>query len=523
MRVFFAILLFSVGLGAASALQVQDAQKIVRLHGRDEPQYLDPGLVSGIPDANIVFQLFEGLARYNPKTLEAEPGQAESWKISEDGKTYTFKLRSDLKWSDDTPLTARDFAYSWERVLRPATASVYAYQLYYIKNGEAYNQGKIKDPKLLGFQALDDATLRVTLNNPTPYFLKLAAFQTYMPVKREVVEKYGDKWSRAETMVSNGPFMLKSWIPQKEIVVIPNPYYWDPKSVKIAGAKYYPVSEYETALKMYDQGQLDTVWELPPIKVAELKGRPDFVAGPFLMSLYYWFNLKDPLFKDVRVRKAFAMAIDRRAITDRFLKRGDLPLGSFVPPGIAGYKPADVVQFDPVKAKALLKEVGYDVKNPFPSFDLIYNSSPEHKLVAEAIQAMWRQHLGVQVNLLVQEWKVYIATMHSKSFQMLRAAWVGDYVDPNTFLDMLYSKSPANHGSYNNPKYDELIAKAAAEREPALRSKFLRDAEEMMLKEVPLIPLYTQTKQMLVKPYLKGYYANILDVHLLRGVTLEGK
>lgn len=518
------VLFFLMGLSPSVVCSESGTPQTLILHGRDEPGQLDPGIVTGIVEANIVINLFEGLTRYHPKTLEPMPALAESWKISKAGLVYTFKLKKSF-WSDGKPLTAEDFRYSWERALRPATASMNAYQLYYIKNGEGYNQGKIKDPNQLGLRVIDPQTFEVTLENPTPYFLKLTPYHAYLPVRRDMVEKYGDRWALSGNMISNGAFTLESWVPQKEIVLKKNPKYWDAKNVRLTQVKFLPVAEHETALKMYDTGQLDNVFELPPLKVASLQSRPDFLRSPYLASSFYWLNVKVKPFDNLKVRQALVMAIDRKTITDKILRRGDVALASFVPPLIPGYTP-DVIPnlFNPEKAKQLLKEAGYgEGKNPFPTVEILYNTTKEHKMVAEVIQNMWKIHLGISVTLRNEEWKTYIKSMDMHDFQICRAGWVGDYVDADTFLGLLYSKNPGNHGQYNNPKYDELFKKAAQELNPATRAQYLQSAETIIMQEFPVIPLYTEVKNFLLHPKVKGYHATFLDIHPLSGVYVEEK
>lgn len=486
------------------------------LHGRDEPATLDPGLINEIPAANIAVNLFEGLLRYNPKNLEPEAGIAKSWTISEDGKVYTFILRSGVKWSDGSPLTAEDFAYAWERALRPATASQMAYQLYPIKNAEEYNNGKLKDPKLLGIRVLNLQTLQVTLNNPTPYFLRLMPFSVFSAVKKEAVEKFGDQWTRPEHIISNGPFVLKSWIPQKEIVLEKDPNYWDAKNVKLERVRYVPVNDYDTAFKMYESNQLDSVFEVNPVKVAQLKSRPDFIGTPYLASVYYQLNFERPPMNDLKVRQALALAIDRQALTDKVLRRGDIPLGVLIPPGIPGYPSPKGIKTDVEKAKQLLAEAGYGPGGkPFPTLEMLFHNNAEHKTVAETVQNMWKTNLGINATLRVEEWKVYLKSMESRNFQIVRAGWVGDYLDPSTFLELFTSNSQQNHGHYNSPEYDKLMEESRHEQNNTLRFRILKKAEEKLMEDVPLIPLYTISKDGLLKPYVKGYYPNLQDVHPL--------
>lgn len=497
------------------------AAQVLTLHGRDEPETLDPQLSTGIVEANIIINMFEGLVRYHPQTLEPEQGMSSSVTRSADGKVYTFKMRTDSFWSDGKQVTAQDFWDGWERILNPLTASQYAWMLYVIQNAEAYNTKKITDPKQLGFKVVDPTTFQVTLINSTPYFLKMITHHSFLPTRKDLVAKFGDRWVLPENVACNGPFTLKSWVPNKEIILEKNPKYWD-KEVKLDSVKFIPSPDFETAIKMYEAGQLDNVTELPPVKVSQLRGRADFVGKPYLLSEYYWFNNQLEEFKDPRVRKALAMAIDRKVLTDKVLKRGDVPIGHMTPPGIAGYTPPPGIEYNPEKAKQLFKEAGYGPGGkPFPTVEILYDSKEEKKMVAEVIQSMWKQHLGVSVTLRNEEWKSYLKSLQTTNFKIGRAGWIGDYVDPNTFLELLASNNAQNHGKYKNPKYDALIAEAAKEKDLVKRAAVLQQAEAIIVEEAPIIPLYAVTKNFLLKPYVKGYYPTIQDVHPLYRVSVE--
>lgn len=488
-----------------------------------DPETIDPNMATGNVEMLHIMALFEGLTVYDPKDLSPRPGVAEKWVTSPDGKTYTFTLRKDAQWSDGTPVTAADFVYSYERILNPKNGAKYANILYPIKNAEAYNQGKMTDFKQVGIKAKDPYTLVFELGYPAPYLTYLTSFYTYYPVPRQAIEKHGNSWTRPENIVGNGPFVLKDWTPQKYATMTPSPTYWNKGSVKLPGLRIWTVEDLETALKMYDEGQLDVAWYLPTAKIPALRTRPDFVKAPWFTTEYYWVNIKDPILKDVRVRKALAMAIDRKVLTEQFMHGIDAPISTLTPGGIPGYTPpANAPQFNPAEARKLLAEAG--VKDPSTvTVEILYNTHEQRKTVAQVIQQMWKQNLGINVQLHNEEWKSYLKDQKQKNYVSLcRSGWVGDYLDPMTFLDMLVSTSTMNHSYWGNPKYDELIAKANQEPNVQKRLQLLSQAESILVDELPLIPIYQQNKTYLIKPFVKGYYPNVLDAHPWQSVSIDG-
>lgn len=521
-RTLFTLLALAILIPSSAITAPQSTAQTLTLHGRDEPETLDPNRYTDIPGHNILMNIFEGLARNNPKTLQAEPAAAQAWTISPDGKTYTFKLRPGVVWSDGKPITANDFVYGWLRILNPVTAGKSAWQLYSIKNAESYNTGKITDVNQVGIKALNPQTLQVTLDHPAGYFLQLTSMPVFAPIRKDVVEKFGDTWVRPENIISNGAFNLTTWVEHKEIILTKNQKYWDAKNVKLEQVKFLPVPDYETALKMYESNQIDTVFELPALKIPELQSRPDMVKGPYLLSMYYYLNFKTPPLDDARVRKALAYAIDRNTITDKILRKGDIPLGTLTPPGLTGYIPPPGVTYDPDKARQLLKEAGYGPGGkPLPTLEILYNTTDEHKMVAQAIQNMWKTNLGIDATLRNEEWKVYIKSEDTGNFQVGRAGWVGDYIDPNTFLELFRSTSGMNKGKYLNPDYDRLLDIAQAEVNPAKRMTLFQQAEAKLLEDAAVIPLYCWTNNQLVKPYVKGYYSTLLNWHPLYRAYVE--
>lgn len=507
---------------AKKAKQKSEEPRYVNISLEQDPEYLDPGLVAGAYGVQVTANVWEGLYSWHPQTAEPVPALAVSHEVSKDQKTYTFKIRTDAKWSDGKPVTAHDFVYAWQRVVNPETASQYAFFLYGFENGKAINQGDITDFSKLGAKAIDDHTLEVRLTAPTPYFLSLLAMPTLYPVPKWAVDAHGPKWTHAGYAVSNGPFKIQEWNPRQDILVVKNDLYWDAANVKLPGVRYFPIEDHDTAHRMYEAGELDVALKLPDMKIPKLaESHPDYVKHPWVATYYYRLNVKDPALQDMRVRQALALSIDRDALVNKFLQGTGLPSASMVPGGLAGYTPATGHEYNPEKAKALLAEAGYADMSTFPELTILYNTQERHKLIAQVVQQMWRQNLGVRTKLFNQEWKSYIASMRQGNYSVARSAWVGDYADPNTFLDYLTTDSTQNFTNWGNAQYDQLLLDAAQETDPAKRLDLLQQAEKIILTEAPVVPVFSYVKHMLVKPYVKGFYGNVQDQHAMKGVTLE--
>lgn len=506
---------------APTAKSVKAGPRYVVVNNLAEPEYLDPGMMTGVVESNISNALFEGLMQMDAKDAHAVPGVAERWEITEDGKVYTFFLRTNAKWSDGQPVTAHDFVYAWERVLNPKTGAPYAYILYFLKNAEAYNAGKLADPKQLGFVAIDDHTLKVTLKNPAPFFIELLTHSTYYPVPKWAVEAHGARWTRVGNIVSNGPFMLKKWVPHEEILAVKNPHYWDAVVVKALGIRFLPVEEKETALKMYEAGEIDIDWELPVMKIPSLMHRPDFVQHPFLASYFYRVNTTRKPFTDVRVRQALSMAIDRTTLTDQYMKKTEIASDRLVPPGMAGYERAAGLGFDPAKARQLLAEAGYPDPSKFPSFAIHYNTDDRHKLVAQVIQQMWKEHLGIRVTLHNEEWKSYLKTQRLLGYDVTRSGWTADYPDPDNFLSLFTSYSTLSNTGWKNAAYDKAVEASMQVTDWEKRFFHLKQAEAIILREAPILPIYTYKKMMLVRPYVKGFHGTPPDHHSYKWVWID--
>lgn len=507
---FCSLFLFSVLCFLFSSLPSLASQTYLRIHIESEPTALDPAQATGHREHLILQTLFEGLTRYDPKTLEPLPGVAERWTLSPDGKTYRFFLRKNAKWSDGKPVTAQDFWNGWEHLLNPKTNSPYAFQLFYLKGGKEYSEGKLKNPKEIGMKVIDPALFEVLLEKPIAYFLSLTAFPTLVPRRKDV--------PMAE-LVCNGAFVLESRNPKEGILLLPNKHYWGQDQVKLPGVLFRPFGDFVAALKHYDRTGIDVMADLPPNQVSLLKFRSDFRSAPILRAEYLTLATQKPPFDNRDVRSSLAYAIDRKTITDIILRRGDLAYSYLVPPGMPGYtNPGNPQTFDPWKAKHLLTKAGYNGQKKFPVIVLHYNNATDRLLVVKAVQEMWQKNLGIKVELLEEEWDPYLKRRRAHDFQVSWGGWTGDYVDPNTFLELFVSDNRQNNAAWSNAAYDALILEAQNTTDKAKRAKLFQEAETILLREVPIIPVLAKAKNYLIHPYIKGYYPNLLDIHPLRDV-----
>ena len=486
-----------------------------------EPETLDPHLATGVPEGRLLDALFEGLVTLHPKTLEPVPGVAESWEVSEDQTVYTFHLREDAKWSDGSALTAKDFFDSWKRALDPATGCQYAYMFFAIKGAEQFNKKQVTSFEEVGVKQVDERTLEVTLTNPCAYFLHQVAFRTLCPVPMKVVEAKGDAWSRQANIVSNGAFKLAEWRPNDKIVMLPNEHYWAKDEVELERLVARPIEDMETAYKLYQTGEIDWMTAVPAAKVEEIKRNPDYYATPYLGTYFYRFNCTKPPFDDARVRKAFSLALNRESITADILKGGQVPATWFTPE-LPGYKPPAGLSESQEEAKKLLAEAGFPEGKGFPEVELLFNTLEAHKQVAEVIVQQWKETLGVTVKLRNTEWKVYLDLVDKKDYHIARAGWIGDYVDPNTFLDCFVTDGGNNNTGWSNAKYDGLIRAAAAEADPKKRSELFFEAEQILVEqELPILPIYIYVNQGMLRDTVLGWHENVLDSHPFRYISMD--
>ncbi len=502
------------------------AGNILRRGNGAEPQTLDPHRAQGVPASNILRDLFEGLVSEAPDG-SLVPGVAESWSISEDGLTYRFKLRADARWSNGDPVTAQDFVFSLRRSIDPATLSVYSSVLYPILNAAAIAGGELP-PEQLGVVALDAQTLEIRLHGPTPYLLGLLTHSTTYPVHQPSLVAAGERFARPGTLVSNGAYGLSDWVVQSHISLQRNPNYWDDADTRIEEVWYYPIENQDAELKRYRADELD-ITEVVPYKqlgwVRENLG-DELKISPYLGSYYYGFNLTRPPFKDQpKLRRALAMAIDRDIITQKVTGAGEIPAYGWVPP-VQGYSPqqaswASWTQAErDAQARRLLAEAGYGPENPL-KVELLYNTQQNHKRIAVAVSAMWKQTLGVQTSLANQEWKVFLDTRNRRETQVFRDGWIGDYDDAFSFSELLHSANQMNNPGYASERYDGLLDQAAAEPDIEKRRALLEEAERVMLDDLPIIPIYVYVSKHLVKPWVEGYTPNIMDRHYSKDLSIQ--
>jgi oligopeptide transport system substrate-binding protein len=523
------VLIGTVILAKPSGKNASGKSQILNYNLAVEPQYLDPAKSVGVAEFRVEYACFEGLAVFGDNDVPM-PGAAEKWVISPDGKTYTFTIRPNARWSNGDPVTAADFEYAWKRLLDPSTASNNASMLFYLKNAEDYYNGKIKDNHRIGVKATGKYTLVVTLNAPCSYFPALTINPSLYPVNSKIVEANPEKWAGSpETYVGNGPFKLVNWVHHEKLELAPNPYYWNKAKIKLDKLVLFTVEEQSTALTMFDTGQLDLSDELPRPEIPRLTAAGFIKQSPNVGTYYYMFNTKKPPLNDPRVRRALALAIDRNQIVKYITKAGEKPAMSFVPYGIPDAGPnrifrkvgGDYLKDNNVSlAKKLLADAGYTNMAKFPAIEILYNTNETNKQIAEVIQEMWREKLGIKTTLTNQEWKVYLESRGTGNFQVARSSWIGDYVDPMTFLDIWAAGNGNNFTGWRNTQYDRLINTAKSTNDPKLRFQALHDAEKLLMNEMPILPIYFYTRPYIIKPWVKGVRYSAVGLVDFSGVSI---
>ncbi|KAA1174077.1 peptide ABC transporter substrate-binding protein [Rhizobium tropici] len=511
----------------STILSVSAHAATLNIHNGGDPTSLDPQKISGDWENRIDGDIFEGLVTEDPKDNPI-PGQAASWTISPDQKVYTFKLRDGIKWSDGQPVTAQDFVFAFQRLMDPKTAAQYAYLQYTIRNAEKINKGEIKDPTQLGVKAIDDKTLEITLENPTPYFLNALMHYTAYPLPKHVVEAKGDQWVKIGNIVTNGPYKPTEWVPGSHVSMVKSDQYYGAKDIKIDNVNYYTLEDQAAALKRYRAGEFDILTSFPADQYEwiqkNLPGQAHVV--PFLGTYYYVMNATKPPFNDKRVRQALSLAVNREVIGPKILGTGELPMYSWVPPGTANYgEPAYVSWKDePYKqkveeAKKLLKEAGFGPDHPLKA-QLRYNTNDNHKRIAVAIAAMWKP-LGVDIELYNTETKVHYDEMQRGEVQIGRAGWLADYNDPINFLNLLSTGVEMNYGRWSNKDYDALIKQGNEEIDLKKRAEIYKKAEQLALDDSAAIPIYYYVSQNIVAPKVQGFVDNIQDIHRTRWLSVK--
>ncbi|HEX7064490.1 MAG TPA: peptide ABC transporter substrate-binding protein [Bacillales bacterium] len=491
-------------------------EQVLNINIKTEPPSLNPGTATDTTSAVVIKSIFEGLTRITPDGVK--PAMAKEIKTSDDGLKYTITLRDDIKWSNGDPVTAGDFEYAWKWVLNPKHEATYAYQLYPIKNAEKAKAGEVPLDKV-GIKVVNDKKLIVTLGRKAPYFEKLLAFTTFMPVNEEVA-KANPKWytDAGPNFVTNGPYTLEKWEHKDEIVLKKNPKYWDKENVHLNKIQMVMVEDEQTELNMYNNGELDwagmPTGQLPLAAIPTLKQKGTLNIKPIAGVYYYAFNVEKEPFNNLKIRKAFSYAINRKGIVEQITKAGQIPAMALVPPSMFPENKKGYFQDNNVeKAKELLKqgmkELGYDSVADFPEITLSYNTNEAHAKIAQAIQEMWKDTLGVDVKLYNAEWKVYLKKLEEGNYQVGRMGWLGDFNDAINFLEIFKEKGGNNYTNWHSEKYASLLEKSYGQADnPEQRMATMKQAEKVFMEDMPIAPIYFYTVAYVKKPYVKGVFIN---------------
>lgn len=517
----------AIAANPPAGAQLAEQQQIVR-HIKDEPASLDPLKAVGLPEIQVIRDLFEGLTNQDAQG-NIVPGVAQSWS-SNDNKTWVFTLRNNARWSNGDPVTAQDFVYSWQRLVDPKNSSPFAWfaGLSGIENAAAITKGEMT-PDKLGVIAQGKTQLKVTLDRPVPWFPALVANVALFPVPQKMIAQEGDSWTAPGKLVGNGAYQLSERVVNEKIVLIRNPDYWDDAHSVLTKVTFVPINEESSATKRYRANDVDITESFPKNMYAMLKKTlPGEVYTPDQLGTYYYaFNTQKGPTADVRVRKALSWSIDRKVIAEKVLGTGEKPAWHFTPDVTAGFKPLPTFmqQHDQntlnAQAKALLTSAGYGPGKPL-KLKLLYNTSESHQKIAIAVASMWKKNLGVDVTLENQEWKTYIDSRNSGNFDVIRASWVGDYNEPSTFLNLLTSGNSSNISRFSNADYDAVIAKASKETNDQARNSDYNRAEQILAEQTPIAPIYQYTNGRLIKPWVKGYpITNPEDVAYSRELWIE--
>ncbi|ELH1431404.1 TPA: oligopeptide ABC transporter substrate-binding protein OppA [Raoultella ornithinolytica] len=503
-----------------------EKQELVRNNG-SEPASLDPHKVESDVEFNIISDLFEGLVSVSPAG-EIQPRLAEKWENKEN-TVWTFHLRPGITWSDGTAITAQDIVWSWQRLVSPLTASPYSSYPgnMHIVNAKEIAEGK-KAPETLGVKAVDDATLEVTLTQPNAAFLAMLAHPSLVPIDKVLVNRFGEQWTKPEHIVTSGPYKLSAWVVNERIVAERNPRYWDNEHTVINKVTWLPIHSEAADVNRYKAGEIDIVYTVPINQFAQLKKTmgDQLNVSPQLATYYYEFNTTRPPFNDPRVRLALNMALDKDIIAEKVLGQGQRPAWLISQPDIGGVKLQNPEYASwprekrIAKAKKLLSEAGYSDSHPLV-FNLLYNTSESHQRVAIAASSMWKKNLGVEAKLQNQEWKTMLDTMHTHNFDAVRYAWIADYDDAATFLNNFRTGDSENTSQYSNPAYDEALKNAAKASDGVTRGKYYQQAEDLLAKDVPAVPVYHYVRTHLVKPWVGGFTPDKLGYYFTKDMYIK--
>ncbi|HTB64426.1 MAG TPA: peptide ABC transporter substrate-binding protein [Opitutales bacterium] len=511
-------------------VEIANREGILLVSSGGDPTSIDPQLIETLNDSHISVALFEGLTVPDPVTLEPRPGVATSWEYDDKTLTWTFHLRPEAKWSNGDPLVAGDFVFSFQRMLTPELGADYANMLYPIKNAKAFNDGTLKDFSQVGVKAIDDHTLQIQLEHPTGYFLELCYHQTYLPVHPPTIKKFDamarrdSGWDKPESFVGNGPFVLTKYVLGDVVEVKKNPLYWNAAAIRLNGIRFYPIADVNAEERAFRNGALHITSTLPPPRIPAYRDThsPYLRVMPVYGSYFYTINTRKEkgALNDPRVRLALNMAIDRQALVDHVTRGGQIPSYTMTPPS-AQYQPRAHFTEDVAAAQKLLAEAGYPGGKGIPPIELLYNTSDAHRAVAEYLQAAWKKNLGVDVHLANTAVSAWLDRRHNADFDIIRAGWYGDYLDPSTFLELFASDNEMEQSGWKSDKYDAFIADAQKESDPAKRMEDFQQAEAILDTDAPIIPLYYYTTIILIRPEVRGYENNLLDQHLYTNVYLD--
>lgn len=526
-----AIGFFTVACDRETKVDIATREKILLLGNGGEPKALDPHLVSAVGDSNILRATFEGLVTFHPEDdTKNEPGVAERWEPNEDFSEWRFFLRNDARWSNGDLVTAHDFVYSYNRILHPEFAAPYSSMLYFLKNAEKFNKGEVADFADVGVKAVSDFELVCTLESPTPFFPDVVKHTTWLPVHGPTLEKFGTMtstftdWQKPGNHVSNGAFRLTDWRINAYIKVRKNPHYWDTANVKLNGINFYPIDNTFTEEKAFRGDLLHYTYIVPSNLVPRYMAKkdPDLRIETFAGSYFYRCNIMQAPTDNVDFRRALAYSINQEKIVKFVTQGGQIPAYGFTPPSDAGYHPPDVIHYNPDKAREHLKKAGYKSGADVPEFTIIFNTLDSHKSVAVAIQDMWKKELGIdKVKIENQEWKVYQQTVIDMKYDLARSGWIGDYVDPTTFLGIWRTGDSNNNTGWGSPDYDRLLKESSLLSGTDERYAKLAEAESILLDELPVLPIYWYTRVYLIHADVKNWKPLLLDNHPYKHIDLR--
>ena len=521
-RVFAAVLL--VMLAACSPAPEKGV--VLNRGNSADIKSLDPAFIEGNWEAWLLGDVMMGLTTEGPRA-EPIPGAATNWDVSADGLTWTFHLRKGALWSDGAPVTAQDFVFGWRRELDPRTAAPYAYNLWVVKNAQAISSGKLP-PAALGVDAPADDTLVVHLEHPAPYLAELVDHEVAWPIPRHVYAKYGNAWARPEHHVGNGPYMVRSWIPNDHVTLVKNPRFYDAAHVRIDTVNYYAITDSESALREFRAGQFDTQNPFPNDEIDWMRANiPDALKiVPYLGTAYVVMNVTHKPLNDVRTREAINLAVDREALTGKVRRIGEPAAYHIVPPGTANYPAGAALDFQAMpfaqrvaKAQALMRALGYGPGHRL-KLDMLTSTNPDNERAGAALQGMLGQ-IYIDVELKSVESGVFLTTLQQHDFDLGFASWIADFNDASNYLDLLRTGAGENYGAYSNRTYDALMDKAQLQTDLKARGETMKQAEQIILNDYVWAPVYFMVTRDVVQPYVKGWIPNIKDFNRTRWLWID--